>query len=433
MYIDWDTNVIHVLKTDMALIQATPAEVYELDLNAFRLGLKDIEDGEVGMSYPDTHKHNTEVLLSGITYARIVEVIDPYSVTFEDDQYTVVCTGANHNLADRKNPNQVSLIVNNAAGLITNPDIQYSSFSGGVHLDTNGSNDGTLYPTGTPRKPVNNMADAMLIAQYRGFGTIFVIGDATIGSSGDYSDMIFVGESHEKTTLTIDPSANVTRCEFYSCTVAGTLDGDCLLKDCMIGDLEYVNGEVKECILKPPGVITLGGTNHATLVRCVTECTLGGPPVTIDMGGAGQPLAIRDMSGAIKITNKTGPDHSSAIMAGGAIYLDLENMTGGTFKIAGVCDVYDWTTKDRISSGEYDGLTVVNNAISNTEVANTVWANDNGLAVLSDLAFIKGIEGGRWVMSGSEMIFYDDDNVTELARFDITYNAENVPVERTRT
>lgn len=101
----------------MTLIQSSP-EMRELDLDTFRLALKDLEDDEEGMTLPDTHSHVTETTLAGLTYARIIEILDPYTVEFEDGQYTVNCVGANHNLSDVKVANQVSLVVNNAAGLI---------------------------------------------------------------------------------------------------------------------------------------------------------------------------------------------------------------------------------------------------------------------------------------------------------------------------
>ncbi|MHA2062954.1 MAG: hypothetical protein ACXABY_01090 [Candidatus Thorarchaeota archaeon] len=115
--IDWLTYVITIPKADMSIISASP-EIRELDVNAFRLELKDIEDSEEGAPFWDTHAHNTAVSLSGIVYARIVEILSPYTVEFEDGQYTVSCTSANHNLADVKVANQVSLIIGNAAGLI---------------------------------------------------------------------------------------------------------------------------------------------------------------------------------------------------------------------------------------------------------------------------------------------------------------------------
>ena len=112
--IHWPTKVITIPQSFLTYISGS---LYELDVNGFRQALKDIEDSE-GMPFVDTHRHNTQVTLSGVTYARSLEIINGYTVTFQDGQYAVRCVGANHNLADVKNLNQVSLIIGNSAGLI---------------------------------------------------------------------------------------------------------------------------------------------------------------------------------------------------------------------------------------------------------------------------------------------------------------------------
>lgn len=115
--INWATRVISIPQADLTPVSGA---LYELDVDWLRLELKNLEDSEVGSVFPDTHRHNTEVTLSGVTYARTFEVINGYTITFQDvgTPYTVRCVGANHNVADVKNVNQVSLIVGNAAGLI---------------------------------------------------------------------------------------------------------------------------------------------------------------------------------------------------------------------------------------------------------------------------------------------------------------------------
>jgi hypothetical protein len=113
--INFNTKVISIPKTFMT--QKTPI-LFELDVNALRLALKEIEESGAGIVYPDTHRHNTEITLSGVTYARSVEIINGYTITFEDGQYVVSCVGANHNIADVKNLNQVSIVVGNSAGLV---------------------------------------------------------------------------------------------------------------------------------------------------------------------------------------------------------------------------------------------------------------------------------------------------------------------------
>ncbi len=113
--INWATKVINIPQNDLILI--SPG-IYELNLDNFRLTLKDLEDDEEGMPFLRTHNHNTEVVVGGVTLARVIEIINGYTVTFEDGQYAVVLTGANSNVPDITNVNQVSVRSNNSAGLV---------------------------------------------------------------------------------------------------------------------------------------------------------------------------------------------------------------------------------------------------------------------------------------------------------------------------
>ncbi len=117
MTINWNSDVITIVRTDTFMTE-TSTDRYEMDVDDFRLELKALLASEEGIPFTDTHIHNTEVTLAGVTYARFIEIIDPYTVTFEDGQYAVTTIGANHNIVDRKNFNQVSVITNNSAGLI---------------------------------------------------------------------------------------------------------------------------------------------------------------------------------------------------------------------------------------------------------------------------------------------------------------------------
>jgi len=117
--VDWaQTKVIFIPKTDMVQLQPPPHEVRELDLNVFRLALRDLEEDLDGRPWPRTHDHETEVSLGGLLYARKIKILAPYTVTFEDGQYRVNAVGANSNIADVQNFNQVSVSTFNSAGLI---------------------------------------------------------------------------------------------------------------------------------------------------------------------------------------------------------------------------------------------------------------------------------------------------------------------------
>lgn len=112
--IDWPSGVIMVPQADLTPLGG---DDYELDLNTFRLALKDLEDDE-GMPFPDTHRHNTQVNLGGVLFARLIEIINGYTVTFEDAVYAVSLVGANSNILDVTNLNQVSVRSANSGGLI---------------------------------------------------------------------------------------------------------------------------------------------------------------------------------------------------------------------------------------------------------------------------------------------------------------------------
>jgi hypothetical protein len=116
--IDYTTLVIQVPKADLTLVDAGPPEIRQLDLDSFRLELKAIEDNEAHMPFADTHEYTPPSTLGGVTYSRVVEVVNGYTVQFEDAQYTVNVVGGNSNLSDVKVQNQVSVNTANSAGLI---------------------------------------------------------------------------------------------------------------------------------------------------------------------------------------------------------------------------------------------------------------------------------------------------------------------------
>jgi hypothetical protein len=64
-------------------------------------------------------------------------------------------------------------------------EIEHSSFNDRVTIDVVNGVAGTIYPTGTSVRPVNNIADALLIAASRGFKVIQMESDLTITTGQD--------------------------------------------------------------------------------------------------------------------------------------------------------------------------------------------------------------------------------------------------------
>jgi hypothetical protein len=329
VYVDWATKVIFIPRESMTLVQQHPTEIRRLDSNDFRLTLKDLEDDPVGMAYQDTHRHNTTVLLGGIEYARIIEILAPYTITFEDGRYAVQISGSNNNIGDRVNVNNVSVRSANSAGLIQTREIEFNTFNGGITIDQLNGVSGQNYPTGTPLRPVNNISDARFIAASRGFSTIYVIGDLTLDTGDDVSGMMLMGNNASRTYIQINPGADTTGVEIREATVTGTLDGTTIIRDSYVFDLSYVTGFLFQCQLA--GTIVLGGVMPASIMQCYG----GSNGVTIDMNGEGHMLNVSAWNGDITIANKSGSDLCALHVTAASVIIDSTVTNGEGIHIDG--------------------------------------------------------------------------------------------------
>jgi len=119
--INQSTRLISIDQSELTFVSGT---LWDADTDAIRLSIIDILDGESHMWMPDAINHNTEVAVAGVTYARVIEVINSYSLQFEDtgSAYTVRLLGSNNNYFDTENgilvPTPlVTVISTNSAGL----------------------------------------------------------------------------------------------------------------------------------------------------------------------------------------------------------------------------------------------------------------------------------------------------------------------------
>jgi len=356
-----------VPKADLTLIQSSPTEIREMNLNWFRLQLKDLEDSTDGIPMPDTHRHNTEVTLGSLTFARVIEIINGYTVTFENGSYAVNLVGANSNVGDKVNVNNVSVRSQNSAGLISSPAIEYASFNGGVIVDANSGITGTVFPRGTEQMKVNNISDAIEIADYRGFNKIYFYSDYTLGASAELDDYVLQGQSHININLTIESAAEVKDVVISECTVSGVLDGGNSLEKCIVGDITYLNGHVHNSALT--GEIKMDGNKDAYFVNC-SMSKWGNVPV-IDMGAAGQDLIMIQFTGKVKIKNMSGTNKIGIGMAGGRVILE-DTVTNGTVHVSGIGKLVD-KDGNYIASGTWNGVTIYNELISEDTMADAVW------------------------------------------------------------
>lgn len=402
-----------------------------MNIDEFRLILRDLEDDEDGRPWPQTHTHDTEVSLGGVVYARKVIILDPYTVEFEDDQYAVNLVGANSNVGDKVVQNQVSVRSNNSAGLISTPLIEYGTFSGRVTVQDGSGNSGTLFPTGTDLAPVDNMDDALLIDNYRGFGKFWIKGPLTIANV-DIRNKIVEGQNVVLSDIVVASSAQVLGTTFQKCQLSGTLDGSSLIDCCVIGDLGYMEGTIRDSMLL--GELTLGGLADTHLVNCVDGLPGAGIP-TIDVGGTGRNLGVWGWHGGLKLKNSTGADNKISVnLDTGRLVLD-STMTAGTVLVKGV-----GLCEDNSGPGcdvNTDGL-INPGAVWDVVAAEHVDADSTGLRLMLTEKILRNRldmdDGGT-----DNLVLYDDDDVTPLLKISATDKNGNpivlpagFPARRTR-
>jgi hypothetical protein len=305
--INWATKVIFVPQADLTFISGV---LYEHDVNAFRLALKSIEDSEDGMVFLDTHRHNTEVVLSGITYSRFFEIINGYTVEYEDGQYVVNCVGANHNLADVKVANQVSLIIGNSAGLITaNFDAQVAALQlktdeihgqmmRAVFINTE------LVPAGNgyQQTPFNNFTSAVDFAEANGLHHLILLADATV----DRQLRNFMIDGMGEPNLDLNGQI-MTGTHVNNCHVNGTLAGSMSGNHVELTNVTNIAGHYHD--------VTVSGTltvqSAADLLIHHVSPALAAQPWTLNMNsGVASVAAVHNISGGLTVTNM---DHAGDV------------------------------------------------------------------------------------------------------------------------
>lgn len=341
---NWITKVITV---PQFFLTPLGGGSYSLDTNAFRIALRELEDSEDGVVNDPTHNHNTAVTLDGIQYARIIEILSPYTITFEETgtPYKVFLTGSNNNILSKTNLGTVQVAPNNSAGLINLVEVQQGAFEGQVSIDGVLGTDGTLYPIGTLTKPVKTITDAKIIASSRGIDEYFIVGNLTIGSTDDVRDLRFEGQgatmNTAKTTVTLTSGCVTSNSHWKHCKITGYQGGESFYEDCVIDGLDnahcfYVrcallDGTVRGYTIRQTSSVSSG---HASYFK---ECYSDEGTAILDRNGARLNVTFDGFHGRLKIINQNHATSSGQVwihLNGGVITVD-STCTKGKITVTG--------------------------------------------------------------------------------------------------
>lgn len=177
--------------------------------------------------------------------------------------------------------------------------IQYASFWWAVNVDVNSWNSWIVFPTWNAEFPVNNIQDAVLIAQNRWFNIIKVFSDLTLDTWDNVTDFKMIGQSHVNTNLIINPWSICLRTAFSEFNLTGAMDWDSDIVSCIVWDIQYFNWHIHSSYLY--WTFTLWGTDDARIDDCKILNVAN--PVTITAWISWQDIMISNYSWRIILDN----------------------------------------------------------------------------------------------------------------------------------
>lgn len=338
--IDWENRIINISRSDMLLIQSSPSEIRQLDTDAFRLELKAQEASETGAPFLDTHQHNTTVTVGGVTLARVIEIINDYTITFEDGQYAVNLVGSNNNIADVTNVNQVSVRSANSAGLTYSDAINKQSFQGGVvYVDPQAGLPGTSFPRGTPSDEVNNYLDAKSIADLNGYDNFHLDGILEVPIGQNLSGQSWVGDNYIHSQINFNNN-NTYHADVQNMFVSGTVTGGAmLLMNCLVGSISGFEGAMRSCQIRGNVTVTNNPQEQmgVSLFNCASNVAGNATPI-LDFNSANCDGEVRAYAGGLEIRNFNQGNNLSIDMIAGHVKLH-PSCTNGEIVIRGNCKI----------------------------------------------------------------------------------------------
>lgn len=206
-------------------------------------------------------------------------------------------------------------------------------YQGYVWIDTIGGTAGTAYPVGTASEPVNNIADAIAIANRLGVRSFKLVGAITLPQAMPFH--VFEGQGG-LAEININ-GQDVSGTSFTQVGIAGAFPSGMfvypLFFRCKInGGVTNFVGTAQQLLLA--GNITIGmPIGGDPLVFNEVGSRLG--TITFDLQGNGTNLVIRSMYGRYQFTNISNVSTQIYVDAD-SVYLELANScTAGNFTLSG--------------------------------------------------------------------------------------------------
>lgn len=294
-------------------------------------------------------------------------------------------------------------------GLLDPEYVQRMTYDNKVAIDVVNGKAGTEYPIGTERTPANNLTDALSIAQAKGFKSLHVIGNLTLGSGEDVGGYTIIGNGASanlsQTQITFADGYSGYKATFRNCRVEGPQSGETFYYNCVIGNITNAHCFYYNCIMEGPVQLEDWGATSTHMV-VYEACYSAKDFFILDYNGSPLDAAFVDWKGDLRIINVTEADTVINIFSD-ASHIEIDSScTAGLIAVHGIS-------------------TVVDNSGPSCSV------NIEAHIEAEDIAMIRKHTTNKAVIAvdGLSVSVYDDDGITVLHTFSISEdNKIRIPV-----
>jgi len=267
---------------------------------------------------------------------------------------------------------------------------QETSYNGEVWLDTINGASGVGYPIGTASEPVDNLDDALTIAEQIGVRRLRLTGSIILDRDLQY--WVIRGSSGESLInlngKTLDGTIN-QRAEVYGGIALTNPKDRVVFEECFLRSegVSGVRGIIIDCYLF--GEVTLSGATEFN--RCHSGVAGVNTPAINCNNLASSSLSVRTYTGGLELLNISEPDFDASIdLMSGHLILD-STVSDGTVVIRGVGHITDNSTgsAQKVTKGFVEGglvsaaASITRNKVITDPVAGTITVyEDDGTTIL---------------------------------------------------
>jgi hypothetical protein len=235
-----------------------------------------------------------------------------------------------------------------------------SVYGQGICIDAVDGITGTSFGVGTKDNPVNNIDDAIVIANKFNITVFNTRTSLTIPTGTDISDYTISGHGCSANIITLEDGCITNATVFNGSVITGFLNGTIGVYGCALFDLFNVQGWVEKTIIDGDITVYDDITSNTFFNECMSRNPIG--PI-VDIGSS--KTAFSDFIGNIQIAGKDDDTHDIGISIGGGNLSVLSTCVSGSIGIIGSCIVED-------ESGV--GCSVdITQVFNNASISTSVW------------------------------------------------------------